>query len=503
MLTASPPSPPSASAGALPVVLAEDPQTHAGETWRDHGRTLLGTCQVVVPMICLTIYLLSLTDVQPVSDWGRALACANFWICAVPLWMFLVGRRRTIPFAAFALPLYAIYFSFPVFASTPLFFQFPTLAWEGVDRALALALAGSLSMLAGLFGTGFLLAPIRKFKREIDLKRALPALTVVSIVALGVRLLVQHGNVGPFHSLLYSLSMFGEITSGALIVAWLRGYLNIGYKASTVVLVASIPMIGLGLGFLAAAFVPVAGWLFLYIWERRRIPWIFILVGFLFFIPFNAAKHAFRANTWGSGAPEPGPAGFVIRTWDFAMLAYEHMDAPDTATDNATTANESRMNALGMLALVATETPRAIPYWDGYTYSDLFWKFIPRVFVPSKPSPAIGQEFPRRYGLIDYYNYETSYNLPQLVEAYINFGPIGVVVVMFIIGFIYAALNHVCSNTLAGALIGCTLFAPLLVMESNFTLVFGGLLFPFPLFSLLIRLFPNEESAGATSLNTR
>jgi hypothetical protein len=485
----------SASASDSPIALAEEPQAHARETWMDPGRVFWGTCKVVLPMACVTIYFLSLTDVQPVSSWGRTLACVNLWICAVPLWMFFVKRQRTIPFAPFGLALYAVYFSLPIFNSTSLFYHSRLLAWEAVDSALAMALLGSVSLVTGLFGTGFLVSLIPKFKREIDLKRSLPTLAVVTVVALAFRLVIYRGTGGPFRSIFYALSVFGEITSGVLIVAWLRGYLNVGYKALTCALLISVPMMGLALGFLAAAVVPIAGWIFAYGWERRRIPWAFLVAGVLLLVPLNGAKQEFRTKTWTSStSSQLDPAVIVSRAWEFATLAYDHAVAPQAGTEDMTTADESRTNCLGMLALVVAETPRAIPYWDGYTYSDLLWKFIPRIVVPSKPSPAIGQEFPRRYGIVDYYDYQTSYNLPQLVEAYINFGPIGIVVVMFVIGLIYAVIDHACSSTVAGAAIGCTFLSALLNMESNFTIVFGGLLFSFPFYGLLMRMFPKEET---------
>jgi hypothetical protein len=491
----------SASASDSPIALAGQTPAPAParKTWIDPGRIFGATWLVVVPMACVTIYLLSLTDVQPVSDWGRALACANLWVCAIPLWMFLVARRRTIPFAPFASALYVVYFSVPVFNSTPLFYHFRTRAWESVDLAIAIVLVGSLSMVVGLFGTGFLLSRIPKFHREIDLRRSLPTLAIVTVLSLVIRIVTFRANVGPFRSLFYTLSIFGEITTGGLIVAWLRGYLNVGYKALTIALLASVPMIGLAMGFLAAVAAPVAGWIFVYGWERRRIPWAFILAGILLFIPLNGAKQAFRARTWNGDSSLLGPAQILGQTWQFATIAYENATTPEAGTEEAVTADQSRTNCLGMLALVVAETPRAIPYWNGYTYSDLLWKFIPRVVVPDKPSPALGQEFPRRYELLEYHDYETSYNLPQLVEAYINFGPMGILVGMFTIGFIYALIDHLCSSTVAGAIIGCTLFSTLLNMESNFSLVFGGLPFSFVFFGLLMRMFPMEESAAVTA----
>ena len=91
-------------------------------------------------------------------------------------------------------------------------------------------------------------------------------------------------------------------------------------------------------------------------------------------------------------------------------------------------------------------------------------------------------------------DYETSFNLPQFVELYINFGTIGVLLGMTFIGFLYALMNHSFSASTGGVVLACPLFAFFMNMESNFSLVFGGIPFFVILFYLLLLLLPVEPA---------
>jgi hypothetical protein len=164
--------------------------------------------------------------------------------------------------------------------------------------------------------------------------------------------------------------------------------------------------------------------------------------------------------------------------------------SPDDVADSG----ESRIDTLSTMAIVVDETPQRIPYWEGYTYSDLLWRIVPRFLLPNKPSPVMGQEFPRRYGLIDYYDESTAYNLSQAVELYINFGTIGVGLGMFVIGFLYRALDHALSASSGGALIGSVIFGGLMNIESNFCQVWGGIPLLILAFYMFVRLLPEVRA---------
>jgi hypothetical protein len=140
-------------------------------------------------------------------------------------------------------------------------------------------------------------------------------------------------------------------------------------------------------------------------------------------------------------------------------------------------------------------TPDIVPFWHGHSYLPLLTKPIPRLLWASKPVDDIGQEFPHRYDLLERKDDSTSFKLYQLLEAYINFGTVGVVLVMFLIGMIYRSiiLLLIHPDMGAGGIIAISYIGMLFLdIESNFSLLFGGEIQLFLLFSfacLLVAFF--------------
>ncbi|HEU4878365.1 MAG TPA: hypothetical protein VFT21_02880, partial [Gemmatimonadaceae bacterium] len=84
-----------------------------------------------------------------------------------------------------------------------------------------------------------------------------------------------------------------------------------------------------------------------------------------------------------------------------------------------------------------------------------------------------------RYGYLRWSNLVTSINLPFLVEFYLNFGFIGVLVGMMVVGAIYRTLDELVNHPdqdLLTSLIGVIILVPLIMLESDFSLTFGGLI---------------------------
>jgi hypothetical protein len=134
---------------------------------------------------------------------------------------------------------------------------------------------------------------------------------------------------------------------------------------------------------------------------------------------------------------------------------------------------------MDLFADVVSRTPSEVPYWNGYTYTSLIGSFVPRMLWPNKPTKVIGQAFGHRYSYLYYTNLTTSINLPFLVEFYANFGIIGVLIGMGIVGIIYRVLDELINDPeqdLLASLIGVIVLVPLLMLESDFSLTFGGLI---------------------------
>jgi hypothetical protein len=137
-----------------------------------------------------------------------------------------------------------------------------------------------------------------------------------------------------------------------------------------------------------------------------------------------------------------------------------------------------RLDCLSTLATTVEMTPSAVPFWHGETYKPLVVKLIPRFLYADKPDENAGQTFGHRYGLLMPTDDTTSYNLSQLVEAYVNFGTWGVLIVMFCIGLFYnlgQALFLHPSMGMGSLVGGAYVISSWLNIESNTSLILGGL----------------------------
>jgi len=133
---------------------------------------------------------------------------------------------------------------------------------------------------------------------------------------------------------------------------------------------------------------------------------------------------------------------------------------------------------LDLLADVVRQTGTTVPFWGGETYLSLVGFAVPRFIWPSKPTKTLGQDFGHRYGYLDSWDSWTSINLPFLVEFYANFGEIGVLIGMTIVGLAYRLLDNDLNRAgqpLQVTICNLVLLVPLLNIESDFSLVFGGL----------------------------
>jgi hypothetical protein len=134
---------------------------------------------------------------------------------------------------------------------------------------------------------------------------------------------------------------------------------------------------------------------------------------------------------------------------------------------------------MSAMSLVLQETPVRVPFWGGDTYIPLISKFIPRFMWADKPLEGLGYKFGTTYRIISTWNTKTSINTPILAELYMNFGFAGLYFGSFLLGVIYFFLSKLFNSpsvTYASSVVGMAIIFPLMIWESNFSLVFGNLL---------------------------
>ena len=134
---------------------------------------------------------------------------------------------------------------------------------------------------------------------------------------------------------------------------------------------------------------------------------------------------------------------------------------------------------LSAISMVLEKTPAKVPYWNGESYLPLLTKFIPRLIWSDKPTENMGKLFGVRYGVISVFNTRTSINAPIIPEFYINFGYGGIYLGCLFLGFFFAFLSRLFNSnavSYSSKIIGMAIIFPLVIWESNFSLIFGDLI---------------------------
>jgi hypothetical protein len=229
---------------------------------------------------------------------------------------------------------------------------------------------------------------------------------------------------------------------------------------------------------------------------RLTLRWLLVLlVGLSTIVAFRGVAIDYRRQAWHreEELPVSGRSMLMVR-----LLATKiQTSGVQGALVDGFRAVVGRSANLDLLADVMRQTPAWIPYWGGQTYLSLVGIAVPRVLWPDKPTKVLGQDFGHRYRYLGNEDHATSVNLPFVVEFYANFGELGVIVGMFIVGMIYRLLERLVNNPgqhILTSVCALVLLVPLVNVESDFSLVFGGLLLNGAALWIVLQLIQRSSS---------
>lgn len=210
----------------------------------------------------------------------------------------------------------------------------------------------------------------------------------------------------------------------------------------------------------------------------KKMPTKLIFFVLAAYIVINPVKSEYRTYVWTSGH-EYGVMEKGVLFISLIKNYYLGRGRTENSIKSNVETNINRMNHISVFAYVIDKTPKSVPFWEGETYKFLLVSYIPRVLWPNKPTAPQGNEFGHRYGLVEPWNFETTFNLPWLPEFYANYGTIGVFLGMGLVGLFFRALVIFFSwpiNYPLQYLIGLTITFELFFAESNLALMMGGVL---------------------------
>ncbi|HTB22789.1 MAG TPA: O-antigen polysaccharide polymerase Wzy [bacterium] len=246
----------------------------------------------------------------------------------------------------------------------------------------------------------------------------------------------------------------------------------------------------IGSGLFSNILILVFFMIFVYLNVKKRVLMKVIVLSVVFFVILEPLKNEFRLLTWG---PKNTSVSAVQRASIFAELLVSKYSAYSSVASTSVNQVVSRIDDAYTLARVMQQTPDYVPYSNGSTYLSLLTIWIPRAIWPDKPQGNIGNTWAHWYGLLDQDDFTTSYNLPWIVEFYINFGWAGIIVGMFLSGILFAWLAAFFCFPGASALeysAAVPLLLNLWYAESNFALVAGGLIIGLVVLRVYMKAMP-------------
>jgi hypothetical protein len=412
------------------------------------------------------------------------------------------GAAWTSPFLVLFTGLYAVYFGLPIFvlgAYTRASYIRSAIPDEYIEEALRFSFAGLVVCVAS-----YRLMGLRAISRRLPLPALRLDWDAVKVrrfgVASGIGGVVAYGFFATtpvplaFEQLAYrtmDLSLLGILMLWAL---QLCGQLG---RGTTLLLWLGLVPARFGLGLatglwtegIHVGLVLLVG----YCLARNRFPWRPVVVGAAALLILAPVRGEFRERAWG---PLGEKLSLTERALLYPGLVTEYVTRVEPV--EAIQATFSRVSHLMTFAEVVEKTPGMVPYANGETYYSLLFTPIPRFVYPDKPTVETGQWFGHRYGFLDEMDTTTSHNLPQLIELYVNFGGLGVILGMFVLGVAYAVVVGLFVHRAAGLgalVMGAYVLEKLLLIESSAALVFGGLVWDL-VFVGLIHGFVRVRRAG-------
>ena len=462
-------------------------------------------CSAVMLAAALFMPLSGITFTQ------RFLAAGIIALCSYPVVAYMAAPGTSLPFFPMISLLYAIGYGLPLFSHPEAVLSEAPLPDE-LTKALVVGVLGVIGLQAGfVLGTSRALGlPVPTIRLPLDRQRVLRFLVPLVVISIALNWAVALGYLDPTPQLLalFGLALQFQLVGLAVLAYWrFSGSLTGLWTWVFWLLLLLASLKGLAKGMLSEAAMPLAVVLAVYWLAKRRVPWVsgaIVVVGFLLLQP---VKGAWRNDVWVRG--DTGDAAGRLSLWGQLASSVGDDTAGGSTMGEHLLSGATRMDYLPVLARVVAMTPDVIPYQDGQTYSYLLVAAVPRLLWPQKP---VAQEANDWFGVA--YGYITSgqvgqtmMGIPHLVEAYVNFGPLGTLPLMAVIGYVYALLDRALNRPAAGeggmAILAAMMLAPNAI-ESSTAASFGGLVQNIAALALLLLPFrawrhqrPATSSPGA------
>ncbi len=406
-------------------------------------------------------------------------------LCLAPAFVYLgqdPRTRRPVPFFPVLNIVFGIYYLLPmVLGVVDNYYNAPVSPRSDYDYPVHLVFLGWSAMILGYLALGWVM-PRGAKRREVPWNPRV-------LAGWGFGLMFGGLAITALRTLIFSAPMMGGLFQFILSLQWLgtgilvvlvrRGelsrlgkiWLAVGVVLSAATMLANGNIAPMALFFAVCAFAMWVGK------PHFKARWIVgVVLAILFATSFRGIAIDFRRAAGDTNVQ-------LSQSQSLTMMVSLLSTRIETqglggAIVHGLSMTAGRSAILDLFANVVRRTPSEVPHWNGETYASLAGSVIPRVLWPDKPTKELGQGFGHRYRLINPTNTTTAINLPILVEFFVNFGGAGVLAGMCLVGIIYRGLDQVVNRPGQSpiiSMIAVVILLPMLMIESDFSLVLGGL----------------------------
>jgi hypothetical protein len=432
--------------------------------------------------ITLALWSTSLYTVTPPQVIAAFILC---WIPWAAYKEWVKGPREKIPLFVLIGVMYWLAYAVPLFWTKHQVSQITEmhqLSEDSITESLYLVVLGVAAL-----GIGMAAAKRLRFMEsfKVDIHRS-PArwhyLRFVLLIAVLLKIAVPINMLGGGGRQFLAIieTIVPSVAFAILLRYYLRGaaipldkILLAGYAIIAVVAGISSGWLG---SFVGVAIMATA----VYVYERRNLPIVAIMIGIPIVLFLQPGKEKFRQQYWRTGASESYVERFNFwmnsswSEWGETLSNADQEQARNLANQTL-----GRLSLLQQTANVMESTPDRVPYQNGRLYSYMLVTFVPRFLWPDKPSVNDSNRW-----------YQVAYRLTMrsdlngvsigvgyLPESYINFGWFGPPVVMFCLGIFLGLFDKLLLSPRSGLLlnsVAVALLPQLLPVEGQLAQYISG-----------------------------
>jgi hypothetical protein len=456
---------------------------------------------IAVPA-CVTAILTWLSS----HELSIAQGALAFLLCLLP-WKayrnWLRSDRKNIPLFALLATMFFLAYAVPLFWADHVItgiFGRRILPESAITDALLLAVLGVVCL-----GLGTRVAQVfhwfPKINKDVSTDPSQwTYLRVVFVVGTLVKIFVPITALGMGGR--QFVSSFENTVPVVAFAIFVRHYLRGTLRKADKILIAGYAIValitGISSGWLGSALSLGMVFIVIYVYERRRFPLAAVLMVLPVILFFQPAKNLFRERYWARESTDTSTERVTYwvenswRLWTEAITSRDNDKLRDLSNSTL-----SRFDLLRQTAHVIQFTPSRVPFQYGSLYSYMGVTFIPRYFWPNKPSVNDANRWYQvQYGLTNPQNLSTvSIAVGTVAESYINFGWLGLAIVIFPLGILLGTFERIFLHAEAGVVLSClgaVLIPQLLAIESQMAQYVAGLAQQIAL--ILLVLIPTLET---------